>query len=168
MAGLCQLCGFYISVKSYHMFRMVQHLSYGSKLHKVKYQALHVSSLHLQWNICMFFIHSIPEILCGFGSSVQFTSVSQSCLTLCDPMDCSTPGFPVYHQLLELAQTHAHGVSDAIQPSHLLSSSSPPAFSLCQHQGLFKWVSSSHQVAKGLELQLQHQSFQWTPRTDFL
>ena len=67
-------------------------------------------------------------------------------------MDCSTPGFPVHHQLLELAQTHVHWVSDALQPSHPLSSPSPPAFSLSQHQGLFRWVSSSHQVAKVLEL----------------
>ena len=98
----------------------------------------------------------------------QFSSVAQSCPTLCDPMDCSTPGFPVHHQLPELAQTHVHWVSDAIQPSHPLSSLSPPAFNLSQHQGLFQWVSSSHQVAKVLELQLQHQSFQWIFRTDFL
>ena len=70
-------------------------------------------------------------------------------------MDCCTPGFPVHHQLLELAQTHVHWVSDTIQPSHSLSSPSPPAFSLSQHQGLFQWVSSSNQVAKVLELQLQ-------------
>ena len=94
--------------------------------------------------------------------------VTQSCPTLCDPMDCRTPGFPVLQHLLELAQTHVHWVSDAIQPSHLLSSPSPLAFNLSQHQGLFQCVSSSHQVAKVLELQLQHQSFQWTPRTDFL
>ena len=75
-------------------------------------------------------------------------------------MDCSTPGFPVHHQLLELAQTHVHRVGDAIQPSHPLSFPSPPAFNLSQHQGLFQWVSSSHQVAKVLEFQLQHQSFQ--------
>ena len=75
-------------------------------------------------------------------------------------MDCSTPGFPVLHQLLELAQTHAHRVGDAIQASHPLSSPSPPAFNLPQYQGLFQGVSSSHQVAKVLELQLQHQSFQ--------
>ena len=80
--------------------------------------------------------------------------------TLCDPMDCSTPGFPVLHYLLEFAQTHVHQVSDAIQPSHPLSSPSPPALSLSQHQGLSQWVDSSHQVAKGLELHLQHQSFQ--------
>ena len=98
----------------------------------------------------------------------QFSSVAQSCPTLCDPMDCSMSGFPVHHQLPELAQTHVHWVNDAIQPSNLLSSPSPPAFNLSQHQGLFKWVSSSHQVAKVLEFQLQHQYFQWTPRIDLL
>ena len=100
--------------------------------------------------------------------SVQFSSVAQSCLTLCNPMDCSTPGFPVHHQLLELAQTHVYRVSDAIQPSHPLLSPSPPAFYLSQDQGLFQRVSSSHQVAKVLEFQLEHQSFQITLRTDFL
>ena len=83
-------------------------------------------------------------------------------------MDCSMPGFPVHHHLLELAQTHVHRVGDAIQPFHPLSSPSPPALNLSQHQGLFQWVSFSHQVAKGLEFQLQHQSFQRTPRTDLL
>ena len=78
----------------------------------------------------------------------QFNSVAQSCPTLCDPMDCSTPGLLVHHQLLEFTQTHVHWVSDAIQPSHPLSSPSPPAFDLSQHQGLFQWVSSLHQVAK--------------------
>ena len=72
-------------------------------------------------------------------------------------MDCSTPDFPVHHQLPESTQTHVHCVGDAIQPSHLLSSPSPPVFNLSQHQGLFQWVSSSHQVAKVLEFQLQHQ-----------
>ena len=80
-------------------------------------------------------------------------------------MDCSTPGFPVHHQLLGLTQTHVHLVGDAIQPSHPLSSPSPPAFNLSQHQGLFKWVSSSHQMAKVLEFQLQHRSFQRIFRT---
>ena len=75
-------------------------------------------------------------------------------------MDCSMPDLPVHHQLLELAQTHVHRVSDAIQPAHRLSSPFPPAFSLSQHQGLFQGVDLSHQVAKGLEFQLQHQSFQ--------
>ena len=93
--------------------------------------------------------------------SVQFSSVTQSCPTLCDPMDCSTPGLPVYHQLPELTQTHVHWVSDGIQPSHPLSSPSPPTFNLSQHQDLFKWVSSLHQEAKVLAFQLQHQSFQW-------
>ena len=87
-------------------------------------------------------------------------SVTQSCPTLCDPRDCSTPGPPVHHQFPELAQTHVHQVSDAIQPFHPLSPPSPPAFNLSQDQGLFQGVSSSHQVAKVLELQLQHQSFQ--------
>ena len=83
-------------------------------------------------------------------------------------MDCSTPGLPVHYQLPEFIQTHVHWVSDAIQPSHPLSSPSPPAFNLSQHQGLFQWVSSSRQVAKVLEFQLQRQSFQWIFRTDFL
>ena len=83
------------------------------------------------------------------------------CPILCDPIDCSTPGFPALHYLLDFAQTHVHSVGDAIQPSHPLSPPSPPALNLSQHQGLFQWVSSSHQVAKVLELQLQHQSFQW-------
>ena len=101
------------------------------------------------------------------GCSVQFSSVAQSCPTLCDPMDCSMPGLPVHHQLPEFTQTHVHWVGDAIQPSHSLSSPSP-AFNHSQHQGLFKWVSSSFQVAKVLEFQLQHQSFQWIFRTHFL
>jgi len=98
----------------------------------------------------------------------QLSSVTQLCLTLSDPMNRSTPGLPAHHQLPEFTQTHVHRVGDAIQPSHLLSSPSSPAFNLSQHQGLFKWVSSSYQVAKILEFQLQHQSFQWTPRTDLL
>ena len=98
-------------------------------------------------------------------SSVQFISVTQSCPTLRSPMDCTTPGFPVRHQLPELTQTHVHRVGDAIQPSHPLLSPSPPIFNLSQHQGLFQLVSS--QVAKVLEFQL-HQSFQWIFRTDFL
>ena len=103
-----------------------------------------------------------------FIGSVQFSSVTLSCPTLCDPMNCSTPGLPVYHQLLESTQTHIHWVGDAIQLFHPLSSPSPLAFNLSQHQGLLKWVSSSHQVAKVLECQLQHQSCQCIFRTDFL
>ena len=87
--------------------------------------------------------------------------IAQLCPALCDPMDCSTPGFPVLHHLPELAQTHIHWVGDAIQPSHPLLSPYPPAFNLSQHQGFFQRVSSLHQVAKVLELQLQHQFFQW-------
>ena len=92
-------------------------------------------------------------------SSVQFSSVIQSCLTLCDPMDYSTPGFPVHHQLLEPTQTHVHHLGDAIQPLHPLSSPSPPAFNLSKHQDLFQWVASLQRVTKVLEFQLQHQSF---------
>ena len=84
-------------------------------------------------------------------SSVQFSSVAQSCLTLCDPMNCSTPGLPVHHQLLEFTQTHVHRVSDAIQPSHPLLPPFPPAPNPSQHQSLFQWVNSSHEVAKGLD-----------------
>ena len=101
-------------------------------------------------------------------TKVQFSSVAQSCPTLCDPMNHSMPGLPVHHQLPEFTQTHVHWVGDAIQPSHPLSSPSPPVLNLSQHQGLFKWVSSSHEVAKVLEFQLQYQLFQWTSRTDLL
>ena len=95
-----------------------------------------------------------------------YCSVAQLCLFV-TPLDCSTPGFPVHHYLLKLAQTHVHWVSDAIQPSCLLLSLSPAVLYLSQHQGLFKWVSSSHQVAKVMELQLQHQSFQWIFKISF-
>ena len=96
--------------------------------------------------------------------SVQFSqSVMSDSL---QPHEPQHTNLPVHHQLPESTQTHVHCVSDAIQPSYPLSSPSPPDVS--QHQGFFQWVSSSHQVAKDLEFQLQHQSFQWTPRTDFL
>ena len=98
--------------------------------------------------------------------SLQFISFTQLWPTLSKPMKSCTPAFPVHHQLLELAQIHVHRVSDAIQPSHPLSPSSPFAFTLSWHQGLFQWVSSSHWVAKVLEL--QHQPFQWTFKIDFL
>ena len=103
-----------------------------------------------------------------WGYYVCCCSVAQLCPTLCDLMDCSTAGFPVLYYLLEFAQTHVHWVGDAIQPSRLLSSPSPPALSLSQHLGLFQWVCSLHQVAKILKLHLQHQSFQWILRIDFL
>ena len=96
--------------------------------------------------------------MCCSLDNCQFSSVNQLCLTLGNPMDWSMPGFPVHCQLPEFTQTHLHWVSDAIQPSHPLSSLSPHAFNLSQHQGFFKWVSSSYQVAKISECQLQHQS----------
>ena len=99
---------------------------------------------------------------------LQFSSVAQLCPTLCDPMDCRMPGFPLHYQLPELVQTHVHWVGDAIQPSHPLLSPFPPAFNLSQHQGLFQWVGSLHQVAKVLEIQLPHQFFQWIFSVDFL
>ena len=100
--------------------------------------------------------------------SVQFSSVAQSCLTLCDPMNRSTPGLPVHHQLPEFTQTQVHRVGDATQPSHPLSSPFLPAPNPSQHQSLFQWVNCLHEVTKVLEFQLQDQSFQWTPRTDLL
>ena len=115
----------------------------------------------LSWAPCV-----IQQFPTSYLLYTWFSSVVQSCPTLCDPMNCSTPGFPIHHRLLESTQTHVHWVGDAIQPYHPLSSPSPPALNLSQHQGLFKWVSSPHQVAKVLELQLQNQSYQWTPRTD--
>ena len=98
----------------------------------------------------LIFLPAIFISACARKSISEFSSVTQSCLTLCDPMGCSTPGFPVHHQFLELTQTHVHWVGDAIQPSHPLSSPSPPAFSNFQPQGLSQWVSSLHQVAKVL------------------
>ena len=106
------------------------------------------------------------RIVTNWACSFHFSSVAQSFPTLCDPMNCKTPG-PVHQQFPESTQTHVHWVGNAIQPFHPLSSLSP-AFSLPQHQGLFQWMGSLHQVAKGLELQLQHQSFQWIFRSDFL
>ena len=108
------------------------------------------------------------SILLRIFASVFFSDLllfSHSVMSLCDPMDCSTPGFLILHYHPEFAQTHVHWVYDAIQPSHLLLLPSF-AFNLSQHQGLFQWVGSSHQVAKVLEL--QHQSFQWIFRVDFL
>ena len=120
---------------------------------------------HIDWlwkNVKRYFSQMLTKKIQRF-SSVQLLS----CVWLCDPMDCSTPGLPVYHQLPETTQSHVHWGGDDVQPSHSLSSPSP-AFNSSQHQGLFKWVSSSHQVAKVWEFQLQHQSFQWIFRTDFL
>ena len=104
------------------------------------------------------FLHTQPTV----------QSVAQWSLTLCDPMNRSTPGLPVHHQLPEFTQTHVHRVSDAIQPSHPLSSPSPPTPNPSQHQRLFQWVNSLHEVAKVLEFQLQHHSLQRNPRADLL
>ena len=99
------------------------------------FQYIHISNLTLD----------IERLSLTF---VSFSRIAQLCLTLCNPVDCSTPGFPVHHQLPELTQTHVHWVGDAIQSSHPLSSPSPPVFNLSQHQDLFLWVTSLHQVAR--------------------
>ena len=124
---------------------------YNKKIHKSNHPpCIYYSALCTVCHWSMF-IHS------GKGTSlhsVQFSSVTQSCLMLCDPMNCSTPGLPIHHQLPEFTQTHVHRVSDAIQPSLPLTSPFPPAPNPSQHQSLFQWVNSSHEVAKVLELQL--------------
>ena len=119
-------------------------------------QGLHLGLWH-----CRQILHCMDH-----QGSPQFSSVAQLCPTLCDLKDWSTPGFPVHHQFLEPAQIHVHRVSDSIQPSRPLSSLSPPAFNLSQHQHLFQWVSSSYQGAKVLESQLQSKSFQRIFMTD--
>ena len=118
------------------------------------------------WNLHWYNINK-PTDFTQISPTVLISSVTQSCLTLGNTMDCSTPGLPVHHQFLESTQTHIYSVGNGIQPSHPLSSP-PPSRNLTQQQGLFQWVSSLHQVAKGLEFQLQHQSFQWIFRTAFL
>ena len=125
------------------------------------------TTMHLHFDCFGSWINLLIFFLFHYVNFIQFTSVTQLCTTLCDPMDCSMPCLPVHYWLLKLAQTHVHPVGDAIQPSHPLLSPSPFAFNLSQHEGLFKWVSSSHQVAKVVELRFQHQSFQWIFRTDF-
>ena len=113
----------------------------------------------LHWRLILYYL-SHHRILALW---IQFSSVAQSCLILCDPVNRTTPGLPVHHQLPEFTQIHAHRVSDAIQPSHPLSSPSP-APNPSQHQGVFQWVNYSHEVVKILEFQLHHESFQWTLR----
>ena len=104
-------------------------------------------------NTWLILFYLFPPTL-TFPTTTQFSSVAQLCPTLCDPMNLSTPGLPVHHQLPEFTQTHVHWIGDAIQPSHPLSSPSPPAPNPSQHQSLFQWVNSSHEVAKVLEFQL--------------
>ena len=146
-----------------------------SKTHRLFSTFVTINNATMSMHLCLCQTFQFPSLLVSgkcifftFLSSVQFSSVTQSCPTLCNPMNHSTPGLSVHHQLPESTQTHAHRVSDAIQPSHPLSSPSPPAPNPSQHQGVFQWVNSSHEVAKVLEFQLQHQSFQWTPRTNLL
>ena len=122
-----------------------------------------------QWTVSKLGNEHIKAVYCHPAFlRVQFSSVAQSCPTLCDPMNRSTPGLPVHHQLLECTQTHVHRVSDAIQPSYPLSSPSPPAPNPSHHQSLFQWVISSREVAKVLEFQLQHHFVQRNPRADLL
>ena len=104
----------------------------------------------------------------SISSILQFSSVAQSCPTLCDPMNPSMPDLSIHHQLPEFTQTHVHRVRDAIQPSHPRSSPSPPNPNPSQHQSLFQWVNCLHEVARVLEFQPQHQSFQWTSWTGLL
>ena len=118
----------------------------------------------LFWNVLSFFL----QLWVFVEPCCCCCSVAQLCLTLWDRMDCNTPGSLVLQHLPEFAQTHVHWIGDIIHLPHPLSSPSPSAFNLSQHQGLFQWVCSSIQVAKVLEFQLQHQSFQWIFRPDFL
>ena len=144
------------------ILHMIVHACQRYSLH-LPHSILHQLSPQIHClNLCLY---SFPEnifINIIFLNPIQFSSVTQSCPTPCNPMNHSTPGLPVYHQLPESTQTHVHWIGDALQPPHPLSSPSPPALNLSQDQGLFKWVSSLHQVAKVLEFQLQHQSFKWT------
>ena len=117
------------------------------KMAKLGFQFLTLSFHNISYHTNL----SSPKYFCCY---MLFSSVAQSCSTLCDPMNCSTPGLPVHHQLPDFTQTHVHRVGDAIQPSHPLSSPSPPAPNPSQHQSLFQWVNSSHEVAKVLEFQL--------------
>ena len=118
-----------------------------------------------QWSL---YCQNGPEQNLSYYLSVQFSSVTESCPTLCDPMNRSKPGLPVHQQLPEFTQIHVHRVCDAIQPFHPRSSPSPPAPNPSQHQSLFQWVNSSHEVAKVLEFQLQHHSLQRNPTADLL
>ena len=140
-------------------------LHYRQILYQLSYQ---VSPLNTELHINNPSPSLEPICLWANILSIQFSSVTQSCPTLCNSMNHRTPGLPVHHQLPEFTQTHVYQVSDAIRPSHPLSSPSPPAPHPYQHQSFFQWVNSLHEMAKVLKFQLQHQSFQWTPRTDLL
>ena len=128
--------------------------------------SIHFHFLYSTVYVFFFFFFGRSHTIFSIG---QFSVQSLSRLQLfADPMNCTMPGLPVHHQLSEFTQSHLHWVADGIKPSHPLSSPSPPALDLSQHQGLFKWVTPFHQAAKVSEFQLQHQSFQWILRTDLL
>ena len=131
----------------------------GNLWHEWKKKILQYHSPPILW---------LPEGISHFRNYCCCCSIMQLCLILHDPMDCSMPGFPVPHHLLEFAQVHVHQISDSIQPSHPLLSPSLSVLSLSQHQDLFQWFASLHQVAKLLKLQIQHQSFQRIFRIDVL
>ena len=147
----------------------MESISAGGGGDQEQLQGLSWASVIFYWGAVFMSIVTLQKCIKFMWLEVlQFSSVTQLCLTLCDPMNCSMPGLPIHHQLPESTQTPVHWVGDAIQPSHPLSFPSPPALNLSQHQGIFKSVSSSNQVAKILEFQLQHQSFRWLFRTDLL
>ena len=145
-------------------FFMVQH----SQPHMITIKTIDLTIQTFVDKMIFLLFNTLSSFVIAFlprSSSVQFSSVIQSWPTFCDPMNRRMPGLPVHHKLLEFTQTHAHRVSDAIQPSHPLSSPSPPAPNPSQHQGLFQLVNALHEAAKVLELQLQHQS---SPRSKHL
>ena len=124
-----------------------------SRIYNLQYSSPSITKYNYPWKVNL-----ASQLFLFFTfllyTGIQFSSVAHLCLTLCDPVDCRTPGLSVHHQLPELAQTHVHWIGDAIPPSHPGLSTSPPTFNLPQHEGLFQWVSFSHQVAKVLEFQL--------------
>ena len=143
-------------------------LTYISLTNSLKYISMYIFVMKYLLKFCVLFVTWINHYLVDLKEFFQLSSVqSVSCIQICNHMNCSIPGFPVHHQLPGLTQTHDLPVGDDIQPSYPLSSPSL-AFNLSQHQGLFQWVGSLRKVAKVLEFQLQHQSFQWIFKTDFL
>ena len=149
------------------MNSFITQLKKNISIRKMHWLTQNLRKVKFRWNQVSSWQHRILKET-SFWFCIQFSSVAQSCPTLCDPMNRSTPGLPVHPQLPEITQTHVHPVGDVIQPSHPLSSPSPPAPNPSQHQSLFQWLNSSHEVAKVLEIQLERQSFQRTPRTDLL
>ena len=156
------LCGFWgmLSILSQNFYSV---LAFISCIHR----ALTLARGETLGLYQVFRIHTATAMCIGLYTHISSVQ-SITHVWLLQPHDCSTPGLPVHHQFPESTQTHVHQVSDAIQPSYPLTSTSRPTFSLSHHQGLFKWVRFSHKVAMVFEFQLQHQSFQWTPRTDLL